>query len=55
MPWGFRGKEDHLKEDKMSRCSVITCLPYPIGHKKLFMVITVIKDKAPNLDSLRKR
>lgn len=40
MPWGFRGKEGHLEDDKKSRCSIITCLPCRVGHKKLFMVIT---------------
>lgn len=47
------GEEGHLKDDKRSRCSVITCLPCPVGRKKLFMVI-IVTGKAPNLDFFKR-
>lgn len=42
----------HSKDNKRSRCSVITCLSCPVGHK-LFMVISVM-GKAPNLDFFKR-
>ena len=54
---GSRGEEGHLQDNKKSsRCSVVSSFPCPInGSEEVFLVITLIVDKALNLNSLRER
>ena len=32
MPWGFKGEEGNLQDDKKGRCSTIRTLPCPINR-----------------------
>lgn len=48
--WGFRGEEGRSQDDKKSRCLVTGfCPALNIGHKKFFLVITLIVSKVPDL------
>lgn len=51
MPWVFKGGEGPLQGGKKSRCSVTSSSLCNIGgQKKLFLVITPILGKVPNLN-----
>lgn len=50
----FRAEEGHPQNKKKNRFSVIRGFSHPVvGHKKLFMVVTLIMGKAPHLNSLK--